>query len=215
MRSSRLFSEFYESCLEASKNLNLCHDCPRIISLFFLYQFFRGSLPLLTKGSLAKFFGGPKVIKQLSNDPPSPAVLVFFIYSILIQIAVVLYKKIRKYQLRTFQTYIQELRTNLGMLYPLTNPQISFKMPCLVNNVVNMYGTMVLITITGVSTFIIISHLRDIDEEVKGGKKMTGSLVPEEWFIMIGFTIICVFLPFVKSHALRFELFKSKIQQFI
>ena len=36
MRSSRLFSEFYESCLdmEAFKNLNLCHDCPKIISLF-------------------------------------------------------------------------------------------------------------------------------------------------------------------------------------
>ena len=80
-----------------------------------------------------------------------------------------------------------------------------------VNNVLNMYGTMVLITITGVSTFIIISHYRDIFEEVKGGKKITGSLVPKEWFILIGFTIICVFLPFVKSHALRFELFMSKI----
>ena len=74
-----------------------------------------------------------------------------------------------------------------------------------------MYGTMVLITITGVSTFIIISHLMDIGEEVKGGKKVTSSLVPKEWFILIGFTIICVFLPFVKSHALRFELYQSKI----
>ena len=84
-----------------------------------------------------------------------------------------------------------------------------------VNNVLNMYGTMVLITITGVSTFIIISHYRDIFEEVKGGKKITGSLVPKEWFILIGFTIICVFLPFVKSHALRLKLLSPKCNRSI
>lgn len=72
-----------------------------------------------------------------------------------------------------------------------------------------MYGTMVLITITGVSTFIIVNHYKDIrtlDLE-QGGEKVTKSLlVPKEWFYLIGLTIICVFLPFVKSRALRFEL---------
>ena len=82
-----------------------------------------------------------------------------------------------------------------------------------VNNVLNMYGTMVLITITGVSTFIIVSHYRDIFEEVEGGKKITGSLVPKQWFILIGFTIICVFLPYMKSHALRFELCRQKYKR--
>ena len=79
-----------------------------------MFKFFRGSIPLLTKGSLATFFGGPEVIKQLANDPPSPAVLIFFINSILLQTSVLLYKKMRKYKLRSFQTYMQELRTNLG-----------------------------------------------------------------------------------------------------
>ena len=68
-----------------------------------------------------------------------------------------------------------------------------------------MYGTMILITITGVSTFIIVNHYRDIYEEGKGGEKLARCLVPKEWFVLIGFTIICVFLPFVKSQALRFE----------
>ena len=74
-------------------------------------------MPLLSKGSLVIFFGGPDVIDQVANNKPSPAVLIFFIYSILIQIIVLLYKKIRKYQLRSFQTYIQELRTNLGRFH--------------------------------------------------------------------------------------------------
>ena len=155
---------------------------------------------------MAIFFGGPEVIMQVSDNRPSPAVPIFFIFSILIQIAVLLYTKIRKYQLRSFQTYIQELRTNLGMIHSLSNQQSSNKMHSSVNNVLNMYGTMVLITITGVSTFIIINHHRDIFKEVDGGKKVTGSLVPKEWFFLIGFTIICVFLPYMKSHALRFEL---------
>ena len=68
-----------------------------------------------------------------------------------------------------------------------------------------MYGTMILITITGFSTFTIVNHYRDIYEEGKGGEKLARCLVPKEWFVLLGFTIICVFLPFVKSQALRFQ----------
>ena len=166
-------------------------------------------MPLLSKGSLVIFFGGPEVIVQVANNKPSPVVLIFFIYSILIQIVVLLYKKIRKYQLRSFQTYIQELRTNLGRFHH--HSSYTHKIHCVVNNVVNMYGTMVLITITGVSTFIIVSHYRDILQLGHGGEKVTKSmLVPKEWFYLIGLTTVCVFLPFVKSHALRFELCHPK-----
>ncbi len=75
-----------------------------------------------------------------------------------------------------------------------------------------MYGTMVLITITGVSTFIIVSHYRDILELGNEGEKASKKLlVPKEWFYLICLTIICVFLPFVKSHALRFEFCHPKV----
>ena len=186
------------------------------LSFVLYYKFFHGTKPLLSKGSLVIFFGGPEVIVQVNNNKPSPAVLIFFIYSILIQVFVLLYKKIRKYQLRSFQTYIQELRTNLGRFHQHSSH--FNQIHCAVNNVVNMYGTMILITITGVSTFIIVTHYRDILEVGHGGEKVTQTmLVPKEWAYLIGLTIICVFLPFVKSHALRFELNINipKVQLFI
>ena len=84
--------------------------------------------------------------------------------------------------------------------------QIQFLLYYSVNNVLNIYGTMILITITGVSTFIIINHYKDIYKKGKeDGAKLARGLVPKEWFVLLGLTIICVFLPFVKSQALRFE----------
>ena len=73
-----------------------------------------GSLPLLTKGSIAKFLGGEGLFEDLTDEKPSNTILYFFVASIVFQIIIWSYKKYRTYKNIKLHTYMDDLRKSLG-----------------------------------------------------------------------------------------------------
>ena len=69
-------------------------------------------------------------------------------------------------------------------------------------NVLNLYGVLVLLVISGLMCFIVLQHYRDIKEGFYDRSQLT---VPTEFLSLIIFTAFCTGLPFAKSHGLRFE----------
>ena len=84
-----------------------------------MFQMASGMVPVMTKGSLATYFGGADVVKQIErengeNTQPSAIFPAFFVVSSVFQIVLYLYKKVRSSQTRNLQSYLQTLRKNLG-----------------------------------------------------------------------------------------------------
>ena len=77
-------------------------------------KFVTGHNPLLTRGSLAKFFGGDELFEQLDDRKPNTTFAVVFLLSLMFQVAMWLYKKFKNYRLKSFSTYMVSLRKNLG-----------------------------------------------------------------------------------------------------
>ena len=68
----------------------------------------------------------------------------------------------------------------------------------------NLYGTVILIAITIISSYIIILHYKNIAQNITQKKNVKKEgIVPTAYYYLIGFTLICVCLPYFKSHALR------------
>ena len=78
-----------------------------------------GTVPVMTKGSLATYFGGADVVRQIEienaeNIQPSIIFPAFFIVSSVFQIVLYLYKNVRSSHKLNIQSYAQTLRKNLG-----------------------------------------------------------------------------------------------------
>lgn len=68
----------------------------------------------MTRGSLAKFFGGGDIFKEVDDRKPRKTFVVFFLLSVLFQLSLWTYKKIRNQKVQSFSSYINSLRKNLG-----------------------------------------------------------------------------------------------------
>ena len=80
---------------------------------------FNGVVPVLTKGSLATFYGGNRVIeeielKNLDNSQPSLVIPLFFIISSLFQMSMYLYKRVRSSRYTNIHSYMHSLKKSLG-----------------------------------------------------------------------------------------------------
>ena len=82
----------------------------------------KGIVPVMTRGSIATYFGGDMVIKEIErsgkeNSYPSLIVPLFFILSLLFQISLYLYKMIRSRKHKnTKNNYMHSLKTILGKI---------------------------------------------------------------------------------------------------
>ena len=89
-----------------------------------MFEMARGAVPVMTKGSLATYFGGADVLRQIErengeNIQPSIIFPAFFVLSSVFQMILYLYKKVRSSKKRSIQSYIETLRKNLGKYYKL------------------------------------------------------------------------------------------------
>ena len=71
----------------------------------------------------------------------------------------------------------------------------------LVENVINMYGFVVIILISIISSAYITIHHLSIEKNKD--KEKTSQRIPKEVIILYFLTFVCVVLPFIKSYALR------------
>ena len=92
--------------------------------IYSMFEMAMGTVPVMTKGSFATYYGGADVVKQIEkenggNAQPSLVFPAFFVVSSLFQIVLYLYKKVRSSQKRSIPSYLQALRRNLGKILNL------------------------------------------------------------------------------------------------
>ena len=109
----------------------------------------------MTKGVFAKHFGGPEVVNQLKDEKPNKASLIFLMLSLSFQILLWLYKRLKMMKFKSVTSYVDSLRQTL------------------VENVYNVYGFVILISVSFVCFFIVANHRdnmsRRADENEGGG----------------------------------------------
>ena len=137
-------------------------------------------LPLLTKGPFALFYGGEELFAELSDKSPGRGVPVHIFGSAVFQVFLYMIICLRS---RNKKIYFQNLRRSL------------------VENVVNMYGFIVIIIISIISSAYILLHHLSIEKNK--AKEKNSELIPKEVIILYLLTSFCVVLPFIKSYALR------------
>ena len=71
-----------------------------------------------------------------------------------------------------------------------------------VENVLNLYGVLVLIVISGLMCYVVLQHYWDIKEGLYDRSELS---LPTEFLYLLLFTTLSTALPFSKSHGLRFE----------
>ena len=140
----------------------------------------QGTLPMLTKGPFALFYGGEEILDKLSNGSPGKGVPVLILSSALFQLSLYVLKK---FQARGMKQYTQNLRKSL------------------VENILNMYGIIIIVAISSISLIYITIHHSSIKENKEVNK--SSKLVPTEILILYSLTMFCVLLPFLRNHALR------------
>ena len=140
----------------------------------------QGTLPMLTKGPFALFYGGEEILDKLSNGSPGKGVPVLILSSALFQLSLYVLKK---FQARGMKQYTQNLRKSL------------------VENILNMYGIIIIVAISSISLIYIAIHHSSIKENKEVNK--SSKLVPTEILILYSLTMFCVLLPFLRNHALR------------
>ena len=134
------------------------------------------------------------------NIQPSDIFPAFFIVSSVFQIILYLYKIVRSSQNRNIQSYVQILRTNLGKYSAKNSVHLTVCLP--VENVLNLYGVLVQIVISGLMCFVVLQHYRDIKEGLYDRSELS---LPSEFLYLLLFTTLSTALPFAKSHGLRFK----------
>ena len=85
------------------------------------------------------------------------------------------------------------MRTNLGKYSAKKSEHLTVCLP--VENVLNLYGILVLIVISGLMCYVVLQHYWDIKEGLYDTSELS----------LLLFTTLFTALPFAKSHGLRFE----------
>ena len=141
---------------------------------------YHGVLPLLTNGPFVLFYGGEIGEKK----PAGRGVFVLILLSTLFQLCLFVIKRV-KY--RRIESYAQALLISL------------------VENVLNMYGLIVIIVISVISFLYIVIHQSCIENGLfaiceKNSDQLT---IPKEIHILYVSTTLCATIPFFQSFPLR------------
>ena len=135
---------------------------------------------MLTKGPFALFYSGEQIVKQLSKKSPGRGIPVLLIGSVIFQISLYILKTSKSKKLGM---YTHNLRRYL------------------VENVLNMYGIMVIIIMSLISAVYSILHHWSI--EMYKISENPPQCVPNEIIILFVIILFCTVVPFIKSYALR------------
>ena len=137
---------------------------------------------MLTKGPFSLFYGGEQIINQLSKKSPGRGIPVLLIGSVIFQISLYILKTSKSRKLRM---YIHILTRSL------------------VENVLNMYGIMVIIIMSIISAVYSILHHWSIEMNKMSENSPQPQLVPTENIILFFIILFCTVVPFIQSYALR------------
>ena len=137
---------------------------------------------MLTKGPFSLFYGGEQIINQLSKKSPGRGIPVLLIGSVMFQISFYILKTSKSRKLRM---YTHNLTRSL------------------VENVLNMYGIMVIIIMSIISAVYSILHHWSIEMYKISENPPQPQLVPTEIIILFVIILFCTVVPFIKSYALR------------
>ena len=138
-----------------------------------------GSLPLLTKGPFALFYGGESIIGNLSEESPGRGTPIMLLGSALFQISLFCVRQAKSRKLK----YTHRLTK------------------ILVENILNIYGIIVIILISLVSVAYIILHHWRIQKNNE--ENIDKKLLPREIYFLYSVILFITVVPFIKSYALR------------
>ena len=141
---------------------------------------YKGQLSMVTKGPFALFYGGEEILDELTDSFPDWGIPILTFLSISFQVCLYVLKRLRSRKLSMYAD-------NLRMI--------------MVENVLNMYGIIVIILISITAIFYGFIHFLGIMKN-KRLTKITKT-VPNEIIIMFLLTLFVILLPFIKSFALR------------
>ena len=147
---------------------------------------YTGRVPLLTKGPLVTFYGREELLEEVSADPPGLGITVLFVSSLTFQVVLFLFKWNFSRKIPNYQNYALNLRTTL------------------VNNVLNIYGVMIIMMISLISCFYAIYHYLSIKNLNKLTEAETETnVMPTGLLLIYLITFFVVLLPFIQNFALR------------
>ena len=161
-------------------------------------KYLLGQVPLVTKGSMAKFLMKEEDFNALTNEKPTKTTQYFFLFSILFQVFWWVFKRLRTSRNIKIQSYVNDLRKSIGCdhKFECNLQYIIFS----VDNILNLYGYCVIVTISCFAFYTIYAHMRDIEQNLYGEEELS---FPKEFYYWLVFTLVCVYLPYGKSYALR------------
>ena len=147
---------------------------------------YTGRVPLLTKGPLVTFYGREELLEEVSADPPGQALTVLLVSSLAFQVVLFLFKWNFSRKITNYQNYALNLRTTL------------------VNNVLNIYGVMIIMMISLISCFYAIYHylsIKNLNKLTEAGTET--NVMPAGLLLIYLITFFVVLLPFIQNFALR------------
>ena len=138
---------------------------------------------MLTKGPFALFYGGQQIIPQLTNQTSGKSFQMIILFSLLFQIFLTLYKQVEVKKLNDYASLLKR---------------------SLVQNILNVYSIFVILFIFIISFVYIIRHTLYIEEKRKTMESL--NFIPQEIIFIYVFAGSLVLFPFLRSHALRYEI---------
>ena len=136
---------------------------------------------MLTKGPIVTFYGGEKLLEDVSDGPPGKSLVIFVLSSLLFQILLLLFKRI----------YSRKI-TNYAVLLRAT----------LVNSVLNIYGFLIIIIITIISCCLAVLHYLIIKYHEEQDEDEADQMPPLLLHLYL-FYLFFVSLPYIQNFHLR------------
>ena len=145
-----------------------------------------GEYPFFTKGPLAIFYGGEKILQDLSNQPPEPGVRNLLMGSVLFQLIFYLYDKYHRLHPGEVTHYIEDLKKSI------------------ITNILNLYGVTLMIIFNMIGFVFILSHYLRVGRKEELENKV--KLVPNGIIVLTILFCAVVLWPY-RSFALRYVAF--------
>ena len=146
-------------------------------------EMYNGRVPLLTKGPLVTFYGRQDLLEEVSDDPPGKSLNILLISSLTFQLALFVFKW-------NFSRKIQNYALNLKAT--------------LVNNVLNIYGLLIITMISFLCCFYAIYHYLSIKNfQTPNSAAPEKPVMPTGLLLLFLVTFLIVLLPYIQNFALR------------
>ena len=149
-------------------------------SCYYYSQMYNGRLPLLTKGPLVTFYGRQDLLEEVSDDQTGKSLTILAFSSLTFQLALFIFKW-------NFSRKIQNYALNLKAT--------------LVNNVLNIYGLLIITMISLISFLYAIYHYLSIKNFESHSPER--SVMPAGLLLLFLVVFVVVLLPYIQNFALR------------